>query len=263
MKRIFALSLVALLVLGTMPTADAQNRRRSARRAPVVKTGPETALLGIALYDSGEKIAKRFGSPDKVEPLSVNFSDEEGGGGSGGGGGEGGGPGGGRTTGDANWTNEMLKESQAEDAADLRQQSPDDGGEAAGRGGGRGRGGRGGGGGGEGGGDGENQVVSFTRWIYIRSGARYGFVLDKYGKCVQIEAIGLKDPAVKTKRGVTFGATLQTIVAKYKMPEGYEIAGETYTMRYLNSAKVAFLLAKLKVNDKHRVTGIVVAAGRR
>lgn len=262
MKRIFALSLVALLVFGTMPTADAQNRRRSARKAPVVKSGPETALLGIALYDSGEKIAKRFGSPDKVEPLSVNFSDEEGGGGSGGGA-EGGGPAGGRTTGDANWTNDMLKESQAEEAADLRQQSPDDGGgEAAGRGGRGGRPGRGGGGG-EGGGDGENQVVTFTRWIYIRSGARYGFVLDKYGKCVQIEAIGLKDPAVKTRRGVTFGATLQTIVAKYKMPEGYEIAGETYTMRYLNSAKVAFRLAKLKVNDKHRVTGIVVAAGRR
>jgi len=101
-----------------------------------------------------------------------------------------------------------------------------------------------------------------TRWVYKRNGTRLGFIIDKFNRIVQIEAIGLSNPAVRTKRGVTFGATFADIIKKYGAPDAYEIGGNTLVMRYLVKHKVAFRLNRLGVDKPHQVTGIVVAAGK-
>jgi hypothetical protein len=131
-------------------------------------------------------------------------------------------------------------------------------------GGGGGGASRGGGGGSEAGGAGGQTVATqFTRWVYKRPTVRYGFVVDKYNKVVQIEVIGLNDPKARTKRGISFGNTFGDIQLKYDTPDGYEISGDNIVVRYLTKNKVAFRLARLKAGDKHRVTGIVVAAGKK
>lgn len=90
----------------------------------------------------------------------------------------------------------------------------------------------------------------------------YGFVLDKYMRVVQIEAIGMNDGKVKTQKGVKFGDSFATVIRKYQTPDGYDIAGDSITIRYLVRNKVAFRLQRLAPNKPHVVTGVVVAAGK-
>ncbi|MBL8039959.1 MAG: hypothetical protein JNM04_01300 [Chthonomonas sp.] len=275
--RLLAVASAAIILFGIVPQADAQTKKSSSkkrsrvtRKAPVVRSGPETTLVGIALYDSGVKIVKKFGSPDEIQPLSIGGGGGDSGSGAGAdgggesaarGGGRKAGTGGGRSTGDVDWANQFLPD--PEGPVDARQTGAPGISEDGGGGGptGPGRGGSASPEGGGSSGDGSSTTAHFTRWIYRRAGARYGFVLDKYGKVVQIEAIGVKDAAVRTKRGIVFGSTFQQILTRYDVPEAYEIGGDQYTVRYLQKSKVAFRLSRLKANDKHRVTAIVVAAG--
>lgn len=106
------------------------------------------------------------------------------------------------------------------------------------------------------------EATSFTRWIYNRNGSKYGFIIDKFGRVVQIEAIGLQNAKVKTSQGVGFGATFATVMKKYANPDGYEISGDTIVMKYLSKARVAFRLSRLQTKKPQVVTGIVVAAGK-
>ncbi|MCX7800429.1 MAG: hypothetical protein N2109_08825 [Fimbriimonadales bacterium] len=101
-----------------------------------------------------------------------------------------------------------------------------------------------------------------TRWVYKRNGTRFGFIIDHSNRIVQIEAIALSNPGLRTRRGVTFGATFADIMRKYGAPDAYEIGGNTIVMRYLVKHKVAFRLNRLGVDKPHQVTGIVVAAGK-
>ncbi len=119
-------------------------------------------------------------------------------------------------------------------------------------------------GGGPGGIGGAQQATRtiYTRWVYNRGGSRYGFVLDKFNRVVQIEAIGMKDSKVRTRRGMAFGSSFGSIIKSYGAPDGYEIAGSNIVMRYLVLDRVAFRLSKLTLNGKHCVTGVVVAAGK-
>ena len=87
-------------------------------------------------------------------------------------------------------------------------------------------------------------------------------MLDKSNRVVQIEAIGLSNPKVKTKRGVGFGATFAQLIKKYSAPDGYEINGDNVVVRFLVKNKVAFRLSRLGPNKPQVVTGIVVAAGK-
>lgn len=123
-----------------------------------------------------------------------------------------------------------------------------------------GSGGRGGGGGFGGGGAAES--TSFTRWVYNRSGSKYGFVLDKNNRVIQIEAIGIQNAAVRTSRGIGFGATFAQVLGKYPTPDGYDIAGDNLTVKFLNHAKVAFRMTRLGEKKPQVVTGIVVAAAK-
>ena len=79
--------------------------------------------------------------------------------------------------------------------------------------------------------------ITFTRWVYNRGGSRYGFVLDRFNRVVQVEAIGLQNAKVKTRRGVGFGSTFAQIIKKYQAPDGYEVSGDTIVVRYLIKAK--------------------------
>ena len=65
--------------------------------------------------------------------------------------------------------------------------------------------------------------ILYTRWVYTRNGSKYGFVLDKSNRVVQIEAIGLTNAKVKTSRGIGFGSTFAQLIKKYNAPDGYEI----------------------------------------
>lgn len=105
------------------------------------------------------------------------------------------------------------------------------------------------------------QVALYTRWVYRRPTSRYSFVMDKFNRVVQIEAIGLQDKRVKTRRGVGFGATLADILRKYQDPDEFQIAGQNFSMMYLSRERVAFRLSRVQANKPHRVTGVVVAAG--
>ncbi len=110
-------------------------------------------------------------------------------------------------------------------------------------------------------GGGAAQTVTYTRWIYRRPTSRYGFVLDKFNRVVQIEAIGLSDPRARTSRGVGFGSTIADVIRKYQDPDEYQISGQNFSMMYLSRERVAFRLSRVVANKPHRVTGIVVAAG--
>jgi hypothetical protein len=119
---------------------------------------------------------------------------------------------------------------------------------------------------GEGGAGGSTQggssLVQYTRWIYNRNNSKYAFVLDKNSRVIQIEAMGLFNKSVHTKRGVAFGSSFASVMKKYNAPDGYEISGDTIVVRYLSRDRVAFKLQKVDPKKPHVVTGIVVAAGK-
>ncbi|MGL1701386.1 hypothetical protein ACSTHI_23685, partial [Vibrio parahaemolyticus] len=75
--------------------------------------------------------------------------------------------------------------------------------------------------------------VTLTRWVYNHTGSKYGFIVDKSGRVVQIEAIGLDNNSVKTKRGIGFGSSFSSIFETYNNPDGYEISGDNLMMKYL------------------------------
>ena len=109
---------------------------------------------------------------------------------------------------------------------------------------------------------GADDRILFTRWVYNQGASRYAFVMDKFNRVVQIEAIGMSDSKVRTSRGIKFGSTFADVIKAYNAPDAYEITGDNIVVRYLVRDHVAFRLAKLKAKDVHRVTGIVVAAGK-
>ncbi|MFY9233844.1 MAG: hypothetical protein WAO58_05210 [Fimbriimonadaceae bacterium] len=249
-------------------------------QAQAKKSVAETKLVGIKLYDSGTRVVQMYGTPDDIQ--SVNFGGTAvgpAGGGRGTGAPGAGGPtfgrpgggagGGGGSVGEALWMgkgfsfeNDILMRAQkgGPDGAGpgLSQSGPQLGG-PAGAGGGGARPGPGSAGGGAGMSSGR---VTITRWIYNRGGSRYGFVLDGQNRVVQIEAIGLQNRAVRTRKGVGFGATFAELIKKYQKPDAYELNGDQIIVRFLSRHKVAFRLSRLGLDKPHVVTGIVVAAGK-
>jgi hypothetical protein len=113
-----------------------------------------------------------------------------------------------------------------------------------------------------GGGGGAMTSTVFTRWIYRRGGSRYGFILDRGNRVVQIEAVGLFNRKVRTRKGVGFGSTFADLIKRYRTPDGYEISGEQIVVRFLSRDKVAFRLSRLGPDKPHVVTAVVVAAGK-
>lgn len=293
MHRFAMLAAVAVGILAVSGIdASAQSKDKSSQQPKAAAPKPstpaaESGLVGIKLYDTGLKLIQTYGSPDEIQAVGIGGGSigPVGGGGPGGVGGPAAGPpGGGRpggggggaaaasidaehrppSAGDFGFADAMLNFQGAQPSM-----VPGAPGGPQGGGGGLGLpGGRGGGGGGgqmgPGGGaqQGQTQRVMFTRWVYNRSGSKYAFVLDKQNRIVQIEAIGISDPKVKTARGVTFGAPFGKLVQLYGAPDGYEIGGDNIVVRFLLRQKVAFRLSRLGVNKPHVVTGIVVAGGK-
>lgn len=115
----------------------------------------------------------------------------------------------------------------------------------------------------------DNKVI-FTRWVYNRAGSKYGFVIDKFSRVIQIEAIGISNPRVHTARGIAFGSSFAQIIKRYNRnpdgsanaPDGYELSGDSFVVRYLVKNKVAFRLSRLGKDKPQVVTGIAVAAGK-
>lgn len=267
-----------------------------AASAPVGAQKPsgETRLVGVSLYDSGLKLIKMFGSPIEIQAVTLGG----GGGGMGGGGGAGvpGGRGGGAAAGGGGgaaaeaqlWMDPFGPEALlqlGEEEGRGRNRSGGQMGPPSGmnipRGPGQVGGGPGGapygpgaapGGFGAPGGAGgaprgmgsatSTESATFTRWVYKRPTSRYAFILDKFNRVVQIEVIGLNDPKCRTKRGIGLGATFGQIMSKYSRPDGYDISGDNMVIRFLVRDKVAFRLSRLEPNKPHRVTGVVVAAGK-
>jgi hypothetical protein len=256
-------------------------------------SGAETGLLGVHLYDSGVKVITMFGSPNSIEAVSIGGSG--GGGGNGGGGpiGGAGGPGGpgGGTAGPAPpppGTNGRLN--QFDDfgngllqAGSILKPHEKTGNPLAGAGngsaptlgGGTGNGNTLGPSSGPGAGNNNTnnsgEATTFTRWIYNRAGCKYGFVFDKFNRVVQIEAIGMGNAKVHTARGIRFGSTFGQIIKRYNTknaeggtnaPDGYEVAGDSFTVRYLVKNKVAFRLNRLAKDGPQVVTAIAVSAGK-
>lgn len=271
---------LSLVLVCSAVSVDAQSKTRK-------KTGRigEVSLAGISLYDSGQQLIKKFGSPDEILAITVGTGGGSGGsgGGSGGPAGGAGGPGGQGPSGaqgalsisggfTENTMEGFIGDPFGIGGQNIKQLAPPGGDEGGGRDGGSpggpGKGGSGGAGRGPGGGadngssSSSSSSVQFTKWVYKRANARYSFILDKYTKVVQIEAIGLNDPKVKTSRGVGFGATFGQLMQKYYEPDGYDIAGDGFIVRFLQRGKVAFRFSRLEANKPHRVTGIVVAAGK-
>lgn len=293
---------LGLALLVTNVAYGGQRHHRAKAKPAVKKsrpwTGAENSLVGIKLYDSGLHVIDVYGTPDDIQALSFSGTGGGGGGmgggmggpaGMGGGGGRGMGPGGpprgfgappgsggggmppgvppgagrGRGGGQSDFfgpfdTGAITADQAAPGVNPQLQQGG--GGGAPGMPPMGGMGGKGGGVPGLGGG--EQDRVTFTRWVYDREGCRYAFIIDKVGHVVQIEAIGIDDNRVKTKRGVGFGATFAQIIRSYDQPDGYEIGGENLMVKYLVHDNVAFRLARLGTKKPQVVTGIVVAAGK-
>jgi hypothetical protein len=262
----------ALAIAATMSIAPAALAQK--------KGGAETSLVGIKLYDSGLRVVSIYGTPDAVQSVGGG-GNAIGPGGGGAPGGPAGGPpgdipgipGGGRggKGGAAGAAADMNPGSFGDDilqggkgAAGVGAPSPGPGGQGAPGAPGVGPGGgpAGPGGGGMSGGGTSSGRILYTRWVYNRNGSKYGFVLDKSNRVVQIEAIGLSNSKVKTARGATFGTTFAQLIKKYNAPDGYEINGDNVVVRFLVRNKVAFRLSRLGPNKPQVVTGIVVAAGK-
>lgn len=243
-------------------------------------SGAENALVGIKLYDTGLRVVSIYGTPDVVEAVGGGGGaiGPGGGGPAGGRGGPGFGPAGGGGSRGGGGGPSSPSSDAFNNPGNLGDQFLIQGPIPAGAPGG-GRGGQGGpgfgptggpppgagapgGGGGGVGNAGSGGRILFTRWVYNRSGSKYGFVLDKSNRVVQIEAIGLSNGKVKTSRGISFGSTFAQLIKKYNAPDGYEISGENVVVRFLVKNKVAFRLSRLGPNKPQVVTGIVVAAGK-
>lgn len=235
----------------------------------------ETRLIGVSLYDTGAKVVGIYGSPDEILALS-----ESGGGAAGGGGGaaDGGGRGGdgggnnpngagapraientGPLVGDPFGSGREWK--QTGGASPRGGGAPSSAGDEGGRGGGPGLGGPGAPGGG-GTATGSSGKVIYTRWVYKRNNSRYAFVFDKFNRVIQIEAIGMKNSSVKTRRGITFGSSFSSLIKAYNAPDSYEINGDNLVVRFLVRDRVAFRLSRLAKDKPQVVTGVVVAAGK-
>lgn len=270
------------------------HRRVVRRRVVSHSSGAETSLVGIHLFDSGVRVVQMYGTPDDIQPVDVGGGAIGGGGGGRPNGGFPGPGGGGRQTGgsgtptvmggggggsssrpadfngpadrlDFQFGNQTLMQYGEPPSGEPGRGGQNNVPPAAGRGGGPAGlagppGVPGGGGGGMGGGSTER--TQYTRWIYNRGGSKYGFVLDKFNRVIQIEAIGLSSARVSTHAGIHFGDNFAKIMRTYGAPDGYEIAGNTIVVRFLSRKKVAFRLNRLAENKPHQVTGIVVAAGK-
>jgi hypothetical protein len=268
---------VAVMTLGSAIVV-AQNQSPQSHKGTA-----ENRLVSISLYDTGSKVVSTYGSPDEIQALSPGGS-AAGGGGAGGGdrggapSGRGGGAGGGPTApgaptssdigsgdtialvGDPFGANTQWRQQRGGAAAPSIDGDGGDGG--GGRGGAPGAGGRAGGGGGAAGGGGNSGKVIYTRWVYKRNGSQYAFVLDKFNRVIQIEAIGLKNSNVKTRRGITFGSSFSSLIKAYNAPDSYEINGDSLVVRFLVRDRVAFRLNRLYKDKPQVVTGVVVAAGK-
>ena len=254
-------------------------------------SGAETGLLGVKLYDKQIVLIQKFGSPDEVLAVTFGTSSTTAGGGvpgaPGGTGAPAGGPpgappgaasapGGGRGKGGAGSLDNSFP--IFGDTNSLQRGGPTAGGPAPMFGPGAPGGGAPQGGGPPGGipgpgaggpgssapfaGGGASDKVTYTRWVYNRNNNKFGFVIDKFGRIVQIEAIGLENKSLKTRRGIGFGANFAQVMKAYQTPDAYEISGDTITLRYLSRLKVAFRLSRLAAKKPQVVTGIVVAAAK-
>jgi len=282
LKNGWIIPALAATLLLTVPAAEAQRKRtaRPAAKKSAPRSGAESGLIGIKLFDSGIRVVQVYGNPDQIQSVG-------GAGGSapaGGGGGRGGfgGAGGGGTRGGAGAPSIGAAEVTLPPPPDPMDgliggnyvqgagASPDDVGPGAGRGQGPGRPGPSGpsgpsGPGGAGGGGATTETANYTRWIYTKSGTKFGFVIDKFNRVIQIEAIGLQNGRVKTARGISFGSSFSQVIKAYAptaAPDGYDITGDTVTVKFLTRQRVAFRLSKLGAKQAHVVTGIVVAAGK-
>lgn len=254
----------ALVISGVL--INAQSSRPTART-----TSAETGLVGIRLYDTGTRVVNMYGSPDEILAIAAANS---------GGGGTGGGGGGGRSSGGAGQATQentnlsatgnpgsapkIIGDPFGTGSTEFRQlRRPGDGDGAEGGGlsrpGGESAGGGGNSGSGSGGG---GDRTLFTRWVYKRANAHYGFVFDKFNRVVQIEALGLKDSKVRTRKGITFDMHFNDLIKRYGAPDAYEINGDNIVVRYLVKDRVAFRLSRTRPNTPHHVTGVVVAAGK-
>lgn len=274
---------LAGVLLTSMP-ADAQ-RRKVATKAP--KSGAETGLLGVRLFDSGVRVIQIYGNPDSIEAVGVAAGNSTPGGGGGGGRGgfggpggpAGGGGGGGAPSLDFTGPGDFGGVSDLPEVDRLAQTPPRPPGKPGGAGGPGGPAGPGGPGGpagpgGPGGAPGRDggpgggtttETADYIRWVYKKNGARFGFIMDKFDRVVQIEAIGLQNQRVRTKRGISFGSTFATVIKAYapsSPPDSYVVSGDTVTVKFITRQRVAFRLSKLTAKAPHVVTGIVVAAGK-
>ncbi len=271
MHRFSFIATISLGLLGlAIVDSTAQTRSRVVNRA-------EAGLVGIKLYDSGLVVLNRYGTPNAIEAVGFGGGSTGPVGGGGARGGFGGRPGNVPEAGTA-IEHRPGTPSDFGFANDLLLQGGKLGGGSDGGGGPATRGGQGGppgvappaaGGGGSmgGGAPAGGQAASgdrvlYTRWVYNRAGSKYAFIIDKSNRVVQIEAIGITDPKVRTNKGTSFGATFAQVMRAYSTPDGYEIAGDNIMVRFLQRNKVAFRLARLGPNKPHVVTGIVVAGGK-
>lgn len=241
-----------------------------------ISSGAETGLVGIQLFDSGMKVLSVYGNPDLILNLGQGIPSAgpgPSGGGRGGGGGAGGGGGLGNKFGGRGGV--------ARPRRDVSDELPSVGGQTdwgfqddtldrqfGSKFGGK-FGGAGGGGGGQAPAAGGGAVGSaaepantYMRWVYKRTASQYSFIIDRLDRVVQIEVTGMDDSKVKTRKGVTFGATFHDLMKIYGIPDAYEINGDQLVMRYLAKNHVAFRLNRLQTDHPHEVTAIVVAGGR-
>jgi hypothetical protein len=283
MKRTGMLILAGLATIAMVMadgTGSNAGLRRTAGGTTANRSGAETGLVGIKLYDTAIDLVRRFGNPDDVQTVGGGGGGAVGpaGGGGGGQGAAAGGRAGGARGGGAGdsavaqWNiPPSSKDSfstiglfQGQDTPVIAGAGPG-GAPPGGQGGGPTASGAGPGGGGQGGGgaqQGQDARILYTRWVYKRGNSRFAFILNRYGQIIQIEAIGSNDSRVVTNRGIRYGAKFADIIRAYGVPDAYEINGNSLVVRYLVRNKVAFRLNRLKDDAPHVVTGIVVAAGK-
>ena len=108
----------------------------------------------------------------------------------------------------------------------------------------------------------EQKKTYNTRWVYSLKQSKYSFIIDKHGRVIQIEVLGLSDSKVVTRKKVTLGDDFAKISRCYGSPEYYKLSNNQVIVSYMNKHRVLFRLTKTKENKPHKIVGIVVSAGK-
>ncbi len=106
----------------------------------------------------------------------------------------------------------------------------------------------------------EGTDFNFTRWTFQRKSSRYSFVLNPNGEILLIEAQGLEDSKVQTKKNITLGDLFSKAIAQYGNPDKYTKIKNNLLVNYQNKYGLVLGITKENHSSKYLISQIIISA---